>query len=348
MIPKILTKAQADTLSELIDNASHIVIVCHVGPDGDAIGSSLALWHILVDLGKNTQIIIPDPYPNDLRFLKGAKDIIAYSQYTDFSKQLLSDADLIFCLDFNEPSRVDMMADALCASAAKKVLIDHHINPQKESFDFIISHPEISSTCELLFRVTCSLGLYDQLSLNAATAIYTGMMTDTGNFTYNSNTSETYIIISELIKKGIDKDAIYAKLHNTNTANKIRLNGYAVSRKMEVFPEYSVAIIALQQRELNYYHYQKGDTEGLVNIPLSMPDIYFSAFVREETNLIKISLRSKGNLPVNKIATEYFGGGGHLNAAGGEFYGTLDEACDTIKNIMPIIGELAQKAKLEL
>lgn len=346
MIPKILTKAQADTLSDLIDNATHIVITCHVGPDGDAIGSSLALWHTLIDLGKEVQIITPDQFPADLRFLKGSKDIITYTQYTDFANQLLARADIVFCLDYNEPQRVDLMAEALCASKARKVLIDHHLNP--DAFcDITISHPEISSTCELLFRVLCSLGLYDRLTVDAATAIYTGMMTDTGNFTYNSNTPETYLIIAELLKKGINKDVIYAKIHNTNSANKLRLNGYATSRKMEVFPEYSAAIIALSQRELNYYHYQKGDTEGLVNVPLSMKDVYFSAFLREETNLIKISLRSKGSFPANKIASEYFGGGGHLNAAGGEFYGTLEEACEVIKNILPLIGEWAEKAKCE-
>ena len=346
MIPKILTKEQADEMGQLIDEASRIVIVCHVAPDGDAVGSSLALWNLLTELGKDVQIITPDAYPADLRFLKGCKEILVYSQYADFAKELLGRADLVFCLDFNEPKRVDQMEAVLCASPAKKVLIDHHLAP-KPFCDMTVSHPEISSTCELLFRVICSLGLFDRLTLDAAAAIYTGMMTDTGNFTYNSNSPETYLIIAELIKKGLNKDAVYARLHNNNRAEKLQLNSYAISKKMELFPLQGASIISLSQRELNHYRYQKGDTEGLVNVPLSIENIYFSAFVREETNLIKISLRSKGSFPANKIAEEYFNGGGHLNAAGGEFFGTLQEACEALKKLLPLIARLTEQAKKE-
>lgn len=346
MIPKILSKSEADEISRCIDEAEHVVIVCHVAPDGDAIGSSLALWHTLTDLGKDTYVIVPDQYPASLRFLKGCKDILVYTRYTDFAQKLIERADLIFCLDFNEPKRVDSMEQVLMASKAKKILIDHHLYPS--SFcDITISHPEISSSCEVLFRVICSLGLFEQMSVDAANAIYTGMMTDTGNFTYNSNYPEIYITIAELIKKGINKDTIYARIHNTNSEEKLRLNGFAISQKMEVFPEYDAAIISLSQKELNHYHYQKGDTEGLVNVPLSMENILFSAFLREESNLIKISLRSKGMFPANKIASEYFNGGGHLNAAGGEFYGTLQEAENLMHKILPVIGELAIQSKNE-
>lgn len=346
MIPKILSKSEADAISRSIDAAKRIVIVCHVAPDGDAIGSSLALWHTLTALGKDTFVIVPDAYPASLRFLKGCKEILIYTRYTDFAQRLLENADLIFCLDFNEPKRVDLMETALTASKAKKILIDHHLNPAPFC-DITISHPEISSSCEVLFRVICSLGLFEQMGIDAASAIYTGMMTDTGNFTYNSNYPEIYITIAELIKKGIDKDWIYARIHNTNSENKLRLNGYAITRKMEVFPEYSAALITLSQSELNQYKYQKGDTEGLVNVPLSMEHVLFSAFLREESNLIKISLRSKGTFPANKIASDYFNGGGHLNAAGGEFYGTLEEARMRVHEILPVIGELANQSQKE-
>lgn len=271
---------------------------------------------------------------------------MVYTRYTEFAQQLLENADLIFCLDFNEPKRVDKMEDALTASKARKILIDHHLHPAPFC-NMTISHPEISSTCEVLFRVICSLGLFEQMGVDAASAIYTGMMTDTGNFTYNSNYPEIYITIAELIKKGIDKDWIYARIHNTNSENKLRLNGYAIAQKMEVFPEQCAALITLSQNELNQYDYQKGDTEGLVNVPLSMEHILFSAFLREESNLIKISLRSKGSFPANKIASDYFNGGGHLNAAGGEFYGTLQEAHSRILEILPVIGELANQSQKE-
>lgn len=346
MIPKILSKSEADALSRSIDDARRIVVVCHVAPDGDAIGSSLALWHTLRGLGKDVFVVVPDACPASLRFLNGYKDILVYTRYTEFAQQLLENADLIFCLDFNEPKRVDKMETALTASKARKILIDHHLHPAPFC-DMTISHPEISSTCEVLFRVICSLGLFEQMGVDAASAIYTGMMTDTGNFTYNSNYPEIYITIAELIKKGIDKDWIYARIHNTNSENKLRLNGYAIAQKMEVFPEQCAALITLSQNELNQYDYQKGDTEGLVNVPLSMEHILFSAFLREESNLIKISLRSKGSFPANKIASDYFNGGGHLNAAGGEFYGTLQEAHSRILEILPVIGELANQSQKE-
>lgn len=346
MIPKILSKSEADALSRSIDDARRIVVVCHVAPDGDAIGSSLALWHTLRGLGKDVFVVVPDACPASLRFLKGYKDILVYTRYTEFAQQLLENADLIFCLDFNEPKRVDKMEAALTASKARKILIDHHLHPAPFC-DMTISHPEISSTCEVLFRVICSLGLFEQMGVDAASAIYTGMMTDTGNFTYNSNYPEIYITIAELIKKGIDKDWIYARIHNTNSENKLRLNGYAIVQKMEVFPEQCAALITLSQNELNQYDYQKGDTEGLVNVPLSMEHILFSAFLREESNLIKISLRSKGSFPANKIASDYFNGGGHLNAAGGEFYGTLQEAHSRILEILPVISELANQSQKE-
>lgn len=346
MIPKILSKSEADALSRSIDDARRIVVVCHVAPDGDAIGSSLALWHTLRRLGKDVFVVVPDACPANLRFLKGYKDILVYTRYTEFAQQLLENADLIFCLDFNEPKRVDKMEAALTASKARKILIDHHLNPAPFC-NMTISHPEISSTCEVLFRVICSLGLFEQMGVDAASAIYTGMMTDTGNFTYNSNYPEIYITIAELIKKGIDKDWIYARIHNTNSENKLRLNGYAIAQKMEVFPEQCAAMITLSQNELNQYDYQKGDTEGLVNVPLSMEHVLFSAFLREESNLIKISLRSKGSFPANKIASDYFNGGGHLNAAGGEFYGTLQDAHSRILEILPVIGELANQSQKE-
>ncbi|MCD7710036.1 MAG: DHH family phosphoesterase [Porphyromonadaceae bacterium] len=344
MVPRILSKREADEMSQLIDMAKRIVIVCHVSPDGDAIGASLAMWHMMNGLGKETYIIVPDQYPADFRFLKGCKEILVYTRYTEFAESLISQADLIFCLDFNDPQRVDLMCPALTASKAKKILIDHHLHA-KSFCDMTFSHPEISSTCEVLFRVICNLGLYEQMTVDAANAIYTGMMTDTGNFTYNSNSREIYLIIAELIKKGINKDAIYARIHNTNSEDKLRLNSYAIFQKMEVYPQYSAAIILLTQEELNRYHYQKGDTEGLVNVPLSMGNILFSAFLREESNLIKVSLRSKGNFPANKIATDYFNGGGHLNAAGGEFYGTLEEAGNFMRGILPVIGDLAAQLK---
>ena len=335
MMSKIIPESQIAQVNKLIDEADHIVIVCHVSPDGDAVSSTLGLYHFLSAIDKEATVIVPDALPDNLLFLPVAKDILIYSRYTDFANELIQKADLIFCLDFNALKRIDMMELAIKNAGAKKIMVDHHLDPE-QFCNVTISHPEISSTCELVFRLICRMGMFDDLNVQCATAIYTGMMTDTGNFTYNSNKSDIYFIIEELVKKGIDKDKIYAKVCNTNSVDKLRLNGYAVSQKMEIFPEYRAAMISLTREELNRYHYRKGDSEGLVNVPLSIENIVCSVFLREETGFIKVSLRSKGTFPVNKIAAEHFNGGGHLNASGGEFFGTMEEAQECFRKLLPL------------
>lgn len=335
MITKIIPEVKIEQVSDLIDRHDNIVIVCHVSPDGDAIGASLGLWHFLNALDKSVTVVVPDAMPDNLLFLKGTKDILVHEKYPEFAEETVSKADLIFCLDFNALKRLDKLAKAVELSDAKKVMIDHHLNP--ESFcDVTISHPEISSTSELIFRLICRMGMFDLLSVNCGNAIYVGMMTDTGNFTYNSNKAEIYFIIGELVKKGINKDALYDRIFNTNSADKVKLNGYAIAEKMKVYAQHRAAMITLSLHELNRFHYRKGDTEGLVNVPLSIDRIVFSVFFREDTDFIKVSLRSKGDFPVNKIAAEYFNGGGHLNASGGEFFGTMEEAMACFERILPL------------
>lgn len=335
MITKIIPEVKIEQVSDLIDRHDNIVIVCHVSPDGDAIGASLGLWHFLNALDKSVTVVVPDAMPDNLLFLKGTKDILVHEKYPEFAEETVSKADLIFCLDFNALKRLDKLAKAVELSDAKKVMIDHHLNP--ESFcDVTISHPEISSTSELIFRLICRMGMFDLLSVNCGNAIYVGMMTDTGNFTYNSNKAEIYFIIGELVKKGINKDALYDRIFNTNSADKVKLNGYAIAEKMKVYAQHRAAMITLSLHELNRFHYRKGDTEGLVNVPLSIDRIVFSVFFREDTDFIKVSLRSKGDFPVNKIAAEYFNGGGHLNASGGEFFGTMEEAMARFESILPL------------
>ncbi len=342
MMEKIISESKIDQVAKLIDKYDNIVTICHVSPDGDAVGSSLGLYHFLSALDKSVTVVVPDALPDNLCFLGGVKDILDFSKYPEFSAELIDKAELIFCLDFNALSRVgDDLAPLIAKAKAKKVMIDHHLDP--ENFcDVTISHPEISSTSELVFRLICRMGMFDILDCLSAAAIYTGMMTDTGNFTYNSNKPDMYFIIEELVRKGIDKDKIYTKVFNTNSVDKIRLNGYATSEKLEVFPEYKTAMITLTREELNRYHYRKGDSEGLVNVPLSIEGVVFSAFFREEKEYIKVSLRSKGNFPANKVASEYFNGGGHMNAAGGEFYGTMEEIIERFRNLLPMYVQYLQ------
>ena len=325
-------------LSALIEKSRRIVITCHLSPDGDAMGTSLGLCRILRNLGKEVRVITPDTPPRYLMFLPGADQVMPFSRFETYANRAMADADLIFCLDYNDPKRVDLVGPGLLASKARKVMIDHHLGP--DSFpDLTISHPEVSSTSALVFMVADRLGLDDKIDTEAAVAIYTGMMTDTGNFSYNSNDPRLYEIIARLIEKGIDKDEIYKAVYFTNSVNRLRLNGFAMHERFRVFPQHRAALITLTRNELNSFQYQKGDTEDLVNRPLTCPDITYSVFLREESDYIKVSTRSKGEFPVNLLCSRYFNGGGHLNAAGGEFYGTLQEAIDTLAEAMPLFDQ---------
>lgn len=333
MITKIIDLAKTHKLEALIGQATNIVIICHSAPDGDAIGSTVAMWHLLRTLGKDPMVVIPDMMPPALRNLPGAKEVIDATRYRDFATRLIDDASLIVCLDFNEPKRVGHLSDALIGSKAPKVLIDHHLHPG-EFADVTISHPDQSSTCYLLYRVICALGLHGYIDQAVATCLLAGMMTDTGNFSYNCEDPEAYIVEADLIRCGANKGELYRTLFDTWSANRLRLNGYALSRRMEVFPDGHAALITLSRDELNRFHYSKGDTEGLVNRPLSIPGIEYSCFLREEDGYVKVSMRSVGDFAVDVLCRDYFGGGGHLNAAGGEFQGTLDEAADLFRSLV--------------
>lgn len=334
MISRIIKESAVKELRQMLEHSEKIVITCHLSPDGDAIGSSLGLCHVLTRIGKSVHVVTPDMLPRNLMFLPGARDVLPFTRYGEFATRLLNEADMVFCLDFNDPKRVDKMSPALLASPARKVMIDHHLYPG-DFVDLTISHPEVSSTSMIVFRVLCRLELFDEIDRNAAECIYTGMMTDTGNFSYNSNDPDLYVVIAELLRKGIDKDRIYQHACNTNSLSRLRLNSYAVYNKMQVFEPHGAALITLTSDELKEFHYEKGDTESLVNVPLGMPEVVYSMFLRDDGPYIKVSMRSKGDFAVNRICEEHFNGGGHRNAAGGEFYGTLQEAVDRFMEIMP-------------
>lgn len=338
MITPIISAEKIEKLREAILLHNNIVITSHVSPDGDAIGSSLGLYHFLRKLNKQVTVVMPDMVPRNLHFLSGMRYVVVYTQQPEKACDVIAKADMIFSLDYNALHRIDKLSSVVAESKAYKVLIDHHLDPEPFC-DLTISHPEISSTCELIFRVIWQMGYYRIMGRSSAEAIYTGMMTDTGNFTYNSNQPEIYNIIAQLVKKRIDKDQIYTLACNTQTANKLLLNSYAICNKMELFPEYGAAMIYLTREEMASYNFQKGDCDGLVNVPLSIKGIYFSVFIREDKEYIKISLRSQGDFAVNTIASEHFGGGGHMNAAGGEFYGTLEEAIAKFREVLPLYCE---------
>ena len=333
MIGNDIDKKSIKALAQLIEQCNNVVITCHVKPDGDAVGSTLALFHILSTLGKAAHIITPDSPPRSLRFLPGCKDIIALSAQEDFCKSLIDKAELIFCLDFNAINRLDKAASVISGAKARKVLIDHHLYPEPFA-DITISRPTESSTCALLFKVICALGLRPLIDKKTAKCLMAGIMTDTGNLSYNANDPDLYTITGDLLRLGVDKVNLWERL-NTKSLSQLKLNAFAIDNRMEMLLNGRAALITLTAEELENYNYVKGDTEGLVNIPLSINDVAVSVFMHEEPGFIKVSMRSKGEFPVNRLCSEHFGGGGHLNAAGGEFKGSLSEAVDTLHRVLP-------------
>lgn len=326
MITKIIAEEKIQKAKQYIEKGDNFVIVTHITPDGDALGSSLGLYHFLLEYGKeNVMVVVPNDFPQFYKWMKGTKDIIIHEKYPDYAEELIQNADVIFCLDFNDPKRLGKLGDPVVASEARKVMIDHHLNPS----DFCrvtMSYPNTSSTCELVFRFICRMGFFDMLNREAAECIYTGMMTDTGSFTFNSNKPEIYIIVSELLKKGIDKDLIYRKVNQVYSECRLRLMGYVLYEKMKIYPDSKATLITLSQKELNKFNYVTGDTEGFVNLPLSIEDVEFSVFIREDRDCLKVSLRSVGDFPCNIFAEKHFKGGGHKNASGGEFFGSMADA----------------------
>ena len=320
-------------MDQLISDAQTVLVVCHKSPDGDAIGSSLAWAEFLRHRGKDVTVMVPDQYPDFFKWLPNTDKIVRYDKHPDKGDMLLKIADLVFCLDFNTPSRVDEMAQPLVDSPAKKVLIDHHLKPDVPA-DLIVSHPDASSTSELVFRIAWQMGDFNMLDKAFAVPVYCGMMTDTGGFTYNSSRPEIYFIIGELLTKRIDKDRIYRNVFHNYSENRIRLMGYVMYEKLVYMPEYHAAFYSLTRDELKRFNYVKGDSEGLVNIPQQIKGLKLSISLREDTdkpNLVWVSLRSVDDFPCNLMAEEFFNGGGHLNASGGRVDGTIEEAIEITK-----------------
>lgn len=321
--------------TNLVNGAKRIAIVCHMTPDGDALGSSLCLMHTLRAMGKNVTVITPDAFPRTLAFLPGAHDISVATYQHERSRHALHNADLLFCLDFNDLKRIDRLATLVEASRCPHIMLDHHLNPAIEA-DISVSNPQKSSTCLLLFELLQATGMDVFVGKDAATCCCAGMMTDTGNFAYNANDPDIYPVLAALMARGVDKDTLYNKLFNTNSLTRIRLMGYCQYAKTHVMTNHHCAIITLSRKESQEFGYNKGDTEGLVNVPLSIPGIIYSIYLRQdEENYVKVSMRSKGSFSVKDLCEKHFGGGGHHNAAGGEVHGSLDEAFNQVIALLP-------------
>lgn len=321
-------------LRDIIDNAKRIVVTCHVGPDGDAIGSILATTHVMTRLGKTVTPVVPNAFPAFLSWAPGVSEILVTEKNEVEVQSVIDAADLIIYQDFNEEKRMDLLAPMVAKNTtAKRLMIDHHLDP-KADCTMTISYPEMSATCELLFRLFSDLGLYETMTHDEAVCLYLGMMTDTGAFTYNSARPEVYMIIGELLAKGIDKDKIYRNVFYSWSKNRFKLMGYLLYVNWMYLDEYHTSIISLDRQERKRFGYTKGDTEGIVNMPLQIAGTRLSVFLREDTeqkDIIKVSLRSVDDVPCNVICSECFNGGGHKNASGGELHMPMDQAIEYVK-----------------
>lgn len=312
----------------------NVVIVTHRNPDGDAIGSSLALYNYLQIKGHQVTVITPNDYPEFLKWLNGDKKVINFENKTKKAKEVIKKADVVFCLDFNSLKRIDELGEIIGEKEAFKVIIDHHLEPEAFA-DVTISDPNASSTAQMVYEFIETIGDKDLISKAIANAIYMGIMTDTGSFRFSSVTAKTHQIIAHLIEAGADNSMVHEKVYDTNTESRLRLLGYCMSEKMKVFEEFHTALITLTKDELQRFNYKKGDTEGFVNFPLSIEGIKMTAFFTEGDEYIRISFRSKGDFSVNELSRNHFNGGGHSNAAGGMSELTMDETVLKFISLLP-------------
>ncbi|MDD3877945.1 MAG: bifunctional oligoribonuclease/PAP phosphatase NrnA [Bacteroidales bacterium] len=323
-------------LKNLLDSSQKAVIVTHHNPDGDAIGSVLALYHYLVKKGLQTQIFIPNMYPDFLEWMHRGENLKVYNEKDkETIANVFSDSDLIFCLDFNVPKRSHFLEQFIVNSSAYKILIDHHIEPDIKSFNLIFSKIETSSTAELIFDIIDACGDKNLIDKTMAECLYVGMATDTGSFSYNNNYVHTYEILTHLFSLGIDGAKIQRLVYNNFTENRMRLFGLCLNEKLHVLKDYKTAYIVLSLNDLKKYSYNSGDTEGIVNYALSIKGIDMAALFIERKELIRISFRSYEDLSVNKIASDFFEGGGHKNAAGANSYESLEATVDKFLKILP-------------
>lgn len=322
-------------VSEIL-SSQYIIITSHKSPDGDSIGSSLGLFHFIQKLGKQAVICHPDPAPEFLLWLEGTQGILTMTNHKTQIEECFAKADLLFCLDYNGTDRVgEDMQKLLEAAACKKIMIDHHLNPQ-DFATITVSETEASSTAELIVELIEKSGHGMLLDEKIGTPLYLGILTDTGTFRFPSVKPRTHLLLGLLLAAGVKHHLIHETLTDNNTVSRLRLQGYAISEKMEIMEEYAVALISLTEEEHTRFQYQKGDTDGLPNAALSIKGIKAAMLFSEREGYIRISFRSKGQEnPVNVLAATHFEGGGHANASGGKSTLSMEETLTKIKGLIP-------------
>jgi len=316
------------------ERVRNVVILTHANPDGDALGSSLGLHRVIQNAGFQSAVVYPTVFPELVPAMKEYTNWAVFETQEKAVVQLIAEADILFYLDFNDIKRTGKLKKELEKADKMVVLIDHHPQPMIET-PFLFSDTNVSSTAELVYDFISKMGWGQHLDALGATALLTGIIADTASFSHNAKRSELYLVVSRLIDDGAEQFKIQESLFNTNTAERLRLLGYALSEKMQFFPEFHAACITLTKEELIRFNFKPGDTEGFVNYPLSVRGIIFSTFFMENDEKIKISFRSKGGFAVNDFSAKHFNGGGHFNAAGGESKQTLQEAVDKWIALLP-------------
>ncbi len=335
----MLDEKTVKTIREWIGRAKKIAILTHTNPDGDAIGSSLALAMALNKRGMETRVVIPDGLPDFLRWLPGIELSTTFIYKKEKAIEIIENAELIFCLDFNDPRRLSGVEEHLTRSGAKKILIDHHQDPASFT-DCSISQTWRGSVGEMVYLFLKDVFHEDMLDKEIATCLYVAIMTDTGNFNYASSYPEIFHIVGDLMKYEIEKDNIYASVYDAFSEDRMRLKGYCMADKLVVLPKYHTAYISVTDEELKRFNHRKGDTEGFVNIPFSIKGIRFTALFVEKKDLIRVSFRSRGSFPVNQVAADHFNGGGHANAAGGDSLLPMEETLKHFESLLPEYGRL--------
>ncbi|MEO8149711.1 MAG: DHH family phosphoesterase, partial [Bacteroidia bacterium] len=333
MIP-VFNANDLATIKQQLSSPRKIAIVTHYKPDGDAMGSSLALYDFLKNLQHDVMVVAPSDYPDFLRWMPGDETVINYEFNPAQAEKVLSNAEIIFMLDFNDERRVEKMEAVLRATKAFKIMIDHHLEPSGFC-DITLSFAGASSTCELIYHFAKAIDTSYKLTLAFAENVYVGIMTDTGSFRFSSTSGDVHRIMADLLDAGVIPNKIHEAVYDNFSANRTHFLGFCLKDKLTVLNDYNVAYIVVSKKELYQYKHQTGDTEGIVNYALGIKGMRMAAFLCEHENMIKISFRSKGEFSVKELAAQHFSGGGHQNAAGGKSLIPLDETISKFLALLP-------------
>ena len=329
-------------LREVITLPRNTAIFSHRNPDGDAVGSALAMRHYLEQHGHKVHVMFPSDYPEEFETLPGAGECLIWDISTEECKQVLAKKDLIIMLDFNAWNRIDKMGEYGKHLPAKVIMIDHHLYPEPIA-DFVFSDPDASSTCELVYRFMMGMGDGMKLNPKVGECIFTGLVTDTGSFRHATNPN-VYRIAADLVERGVSDIAVQDRIFNSQKEKNLRLLGHCLTNRMELLPEYKTGIIWLTKRDYDDFQIQRGDTEGIVNYLLTLREVRLAIFVHNQPTVVKLSLRSKGDLDVQEMCRTHFNGGGHKNASGAHSYDSLKATLDKIKEILPLYKDAILKS----